>query len=136
MTPREAIAYAWEDVPSDELIEHYKRECYRYVNGACTTGSCLRRGGWKPGGVRNVDAATCVARETVTALSAKAAEIVALKARLAAAETALLPFAEAAYSLDDADDGELWERPAAMEIECRHLRTAAAYFDAKEASDV
>ena len=59
----------------DDLIEHHKRECNRYVNGACTTAACLRRGGWKPGWPQNVDAATCLAHETTIALAAKDAEI-------------------------------------------------------------
>ena len=67
---------------SDDLIEHHKRECNRYVNGACTTAACLRRGGWKPGGIQNVDAATCVAHETAIALAAKDAEIERLQERL------------------------------------------------------
>ena len=61
------------------------------------------------------------------------AEIAALKARIAAAEAALRPFAWAAEDLDDNESGELWERPAAMSIECAHLRAAAAYFAAQAA---
>ena len=66
----------------DDLVAHYKRECNRYVNGVCTTAACLRRGGWKPGGIQNVDAATCVAHETAIALAAKDAEIERLQERL------------------------------------------------------
>ena len=62
----------------DDLVAHYKRECNRYVNGVCTTAACLRRGGWKPGGIQNVDAATCVAHETAIALAAKDAALIHL----------------------------------------------------------
>ena len=62
------------------------------------------------------------------------AEIAALKARLAAAEAALRPFAWAAEDLDDNESGELWERPAAMSIECANLRAAAEYFAALRAA--
>ena len=65
--------------------------------------------------------------------AANPATILALVARLRAAEAALHPFAWAAEDLDDNESGELWERPAAMSIECAHLRAAAAYFAAQAA---
>ncbi len=61
------------------------------------------------------------------------ATVLALVARLRAAEAALHPFAWAAEDLDDNESGELWERPAAMSVECHHLRAAAAYFAAYRA---
>ncbi len=65
-------------------------------------------------------------------VAAKDAEITSLRARLAAAEAALRPIADAASDLDDNESGEIWERPAAMSIDCDHLRAAAAYFATKE----
>ncbi len=56
-----------------------------------------------------------------------------LRAWLAAAEAALRPIADAASDLDDNESGEIWERPAAMSIDCDHLRAAAAYFATMEA---
>ena len=58
-----------------------------------------------------------------------------LRARLASLEEekvkdgeALKPFAEAADDLDDdhADGSNIWEAPAAMNIDARHLRAARA----------
>ena len=54
---------------SDELVEYHRSRCNRYVNGQCTTGACMKRGGWV--GPMTVDyaLATCEAHETVVALS-------------------------------------------------------------------
>ncbi|MBO0141465.1 hypothetical protein JZX87_09850 [Agrobacterium sp. Ap1] len=63
------------------------------------------------------------------ALAAKDAEIAALKA-------ALEPFADAAENLDDdhKDSSPIWEAPAAMSIDAKHLRAARAAL--KEKADV
>lgn len=74
---------------TDTLQEYFRKQCNRHVNGACTTGACLRRGGWKPGWPQNVDVATCEAHEAADALDAKDAEIERLRDRLASAEDAL-----------------------------------------------
>ena len=65
--------------------------------------------------------------------AANPAAILTLVARLRAAEEALGPFAWAAEDLDSNESGELWERPAAMSIECSHLRAAANHFAAYRA---
>lgn len=67
---------------TETLQEYFRKQCNRHVNGACTTGACLRRGGWKPGWPQNVDAATCEAHEAADALDAKDAEIAALRERV------------------------------------------------------
>lgn len=52
------------------------------------------------------------------------------EAQLKAAREALEPFAEAAENLDDnhADGSPIWETPAAMGIDARHLRRARTAF--------
>ena len=88
---------------TETLQEWLRAQCNRYVNGACTTARCLRRGGWVPGGPQSADDATCEAHEAAAALDAKDAEIAAahremnmrneaireLSTRLASAEAAL-----------------------------------------------
>ena len=91
---------------SDDLIEHHKRECNRYVNGACTTAACLRRGGWKPGWPQNVDAATCVAHETAIALAAKDAEIERLRTALGSWNATLMGMQDGSLVRDQATEIE------------------------------
>lgn len=58
---------------ADEII---KQDCNHYVNGQCTTRSCLARGGWKPGDDydKSVANAMCDSREIIT-LRAKVREL-------------------------------------------------------------
>ena len=67
---------------TETIQERLREQCNRHVNGACTTGACLRRGGWKPGWPQNVDAATCEAHEAAAALDAKDADIAALREKV------------------------------------------------------
>ena len=66
---------------ADQTLQEWLRaQCNRHVNGACTTGRCLRRGGWVPGGPQSADDATCEAHEAADALDTKDAEIARLLA--------------------------------------------------------
>lgn len=76
-----------------------------------------------------------LAHEAADALDAKDAEIGELRERLASAEAVLRAFADAANDLDDNESGEIWERPAAMNIECADLRAARAHFAKWESKD-
>ena len=51
-----------------ENIEWLKDQCNRYVNGQCSTLSCLRRGGYKVGGY-SYDIATCNPHEIILKLT-------------------------------------------------------------------
>lgn len=104
------------------LITHFKSRCNRYVNGACTTSYCLKRGGWIPGGEQNADAATCPDHEVIGILHAQAAEIDRLRAGGCTRDN------EAAL------EAAAWLKKelAAREAETVQLQTA---FEAKEMSD-
>ncbi len=53
----------------DELIEHHKKRCCRFVNGNCFTRSCLIQGGWDGKLLPfEFDKASCYTYETVNAL--------------------------------------------------------------------
>jgi hypothetical protein len=50
------------------LAEYHEKECNRYVNGACMTTRCLRRGGYQLGTIPDYANATCEAHETAVIL--------------------------------------------------------------------
>ena len=54
--------------------EWLKAQCNRYVNGQCSTLTCLKRGGYVRGTPPNYDTATCEPHEILTELAALRAD--------------------------------------------------------------
>ena len=87
MTPREAIAYAWEDVPSDEVITGDSLADY-LLRALMAAGYAVMPMEITPKIAERCYRWHSVASPTESALKAEDAEITALRTKLANAETA------------------------------------------------